>query len=251
MVIGDTGAIQGQPGFARGAVPRLDPSFNDFQMQNRLPTGAGLVNDRICKATQTIGNYTDKMPALRAHAGDYIAIQYQENGHVTLPQLSPQKHDSGLIYIYGTASPSNDDMFLSIHQAWNKDGTGGDRRGRLLAVRNFDDGQCYQINTGPISQFRQQNFPKVAEVPQGADLWCQNDIRLPGELSGSYSLYWVWDWPSQPSDTLPIGQPEIYTSCVDVEIIPGPQGNGVDYQTQVDLNVAAIAAQLREIDAEI
>lgn len=37
----------------------------------------------------------------------------------------------------------DDDTLASVHKAWNKAGIGGDKRRRLLAVRLFNDGQCY------------------------------------------------------------------------------------------------------------
>ena len=144
MVFDIHGTMVGAPGYPRGAISRLDPNFNDFQMQHLLApssSGASVPHERICKATQTIGNYTNALPPLLAWPGAVIALQYQENGHVTLPSLTPQKNSSGTVYIYGTSSPSNEDSLTSIHGVWNTVGTGGDRRGRLLASRNFDDGQ--------------------------------------------------------------------------------------------------------------
>jgi hypothetical protein len=50
-----------------------------------------------------------------------------------------------------------------------------------FSSQNFDDGQCYQINSGSISQQRQQQFPHTANDLMGADLWCQHDIKLPAD----------------------------------------------------------------------
>ncbi|EHK26803.1 uncharacterized protein TRIVIDRAFT_140997 [Trichoderma virens Gv29-8] len=163
MVIDTSGKMTGQPGYIRGTVTRLDPLFNDFQMQHLLPaTNENEVSesDRMCKNSQTFGNYSTTLPALWAKPGSYIALQHQENGHVTLPENSPQKESSGMIYIYGTSNPSEDDTLRSIHRVWDCNGRGGDGRGRLLAVRPFDDGQCYQINNGNISRSRQAAYPK-------------------------------------------------------------------------------------------
>ncbi|KAK8924447.1 hypothetical protein VCV18_004869 [Metarhizium anisopliae] len=246
MVIGTNGTMIGNPGYIRGAVSRLDPNFNDFKMQHLLPTiPEGLLTDKLCKNTQRNRTYTTDLPALQAAPGAFIALQYQENGHVTLPGLTPQKKNSGTVYVYGTLYPRDDELLSSIHNVWNTDGTGGDGRGRLLAVRNFDDGQCYQINTGPLSMQRQAKFHKTAMNPQGADLWCQNDIRLPVSIPFSwYTLYWVWDWPSSPSDHLPGGESEIYTSCMDIEIQPRVQLDEMNFVDGQDLNMAGIKEQL-------
>lgn len=244
------GTLMGRPGYIRGAVSRLDSSFNDFAMQHQLPPVARYdgpmieMPDHICKETQVFGNYSQDLPALRASPGDFIALQYQENGHVTLPEITPQKNTSGRVYIYGTSTPSSEDTLLSIHKVWNEDGTGGNGRGRLLAVRPFDDGRCYQINGGIISTERRTKYPKAAMAPQGADLWCQNDIRLPVDISGYFTLYWVWDWPTLPSIEIPAGIPEVYTSCMDIEIAPTIQQGQVKYVGGQDLNFAGIETQL-------
>ncbi|KAF4467542.1 hypothetical protein FALBO_5581 [Fusarium albosuccineum] len=92
----------------------------------------------------------------------------------------------------------------------------------FLATRPFKDGQCYPINDGKISTSRQSEFSKSPADPQGADLWCQSDIRLPRDVSILYTLYWVWEWPFKPSDTQ---QPaDIHTSCIDIYIVPQEVG---------------------------
>lgn len=247
MVFDMTGKMVGEPGYTRGSVSRLDPDFNDFQMQYLLQ--ATLENeisdtDKMCKNTQSSWNYSATFPPLRAKPGAHIALQYQENGHVTLPDLTPQKKGSGSIYIYGTTDPSDDDTIHSIHRVWDYRGGGGDGRGRLLAVRPFDDGQCYQINTGPISRERQMQYSKPAVDPQGADLWCQNDFQLPMDIASRYTIYWVWDWPTEPSTATPFGKDEIYTSCIDIDIIPQPEQRPLVYQGEHDLNLAGIESQL-------
>lgn len=250
MVFDNHGTMVGQPGYIRGAVSRLDPSFDDYQMQHLLPPSgrsAILPGDKICKASQTIGNYTSELPELQAWPGARIALQYQENGHVTLPELSPQKQNSGTIYIYGTSDPSNVDTLASIHNVWNEAGTGGDKRGRLLAVRPFDDAQCYQINSGTSSQHRQHRFSKVAINPQGADLWCQNDIQLPSDVRQRLTLYWVWDWPTAPGPSAPEGKPELYTSCMDVKIGPKQHTGALNFADGQDLNRAGIKGQLETL----
>jgi hypothetical protein len=84
---------------------------------------------------------------LEAAPGDYIAIMHLENGHTTLPHNQPNKpRNRGTIYFYGTTQPKEQEKLFDVHLLWNKQGTGGDKRGKLLATRNYDDGQCYQPN---------------------------------------------------------------------------------------------------------
>lgn len=235
------GTMVGPPGYIRSAASREEPGFTDFWMQHKIPpngrkSGEIFASDRLCKPEQVKGKYSSKLPPLQAYAGDYIAIQYEENGHVT--RLADHKPNSGYVYIYGTSDPRETDTLLSIHKQWNEHGTGGDRRGRLLAVRPFDDGRCYEINAESTSQYRQSAFLKAPLEPQNDRLWCQNDLKLPEDIVGDYSLYWVWDWPSR------LGDQEIYTSCMDIRVSP-KRGNGkLEVIKHQDLNFAAIEEQL-------
>lgn len=174
------GMMVGDPGYIRGARSRLDPGFTDSQLMYMLPPNGRaaaqgiLPTDYICKDTQRVlaGIVNQSFPLLQARPGELIALQYQENGHVMLPDNSPQKAGSGAVSIYGTMSPSQDDRFLLIHGVWNTTGTGGDGRGVLLARRPFDNGRCHQINNGSISMVRQELYYKTFIDPQGAVLWC-------------------------------------------------------------------------------
>lgn len=143
---------------------------------------------------------------------------------------------------------------MDVHKVWNKEGTGGDKRGVLLATRNFDDGRCYQVNGDSISKQRQSEFPHTADQLMGVNLWCQSDIALPSNApSGKpYTLYWVWDWPTLPGvdPNLPKGKQEIYTTCIDVDVVAnaGAQSHVVaSYVQDQSLNNAAIPAQLADI----
>ncbi|KAI1489440.1 hypothetical protein F5X96DRAFT_683965 [Biscogniauxia mediterranea] len=247
------GTMIGDVGYMRGAMSRLDASFSDLGQQYLLPPPGReaslgvLPSDRICRDTQqTVGQFDARYPPLKARPGDFIALQYQENGHVTLVENTPHKPRNSTVFIYGTSSPSKDDRLLSIHRVWNASGTGGDKRGVLLAARSFDDGKCYQINDGPVSLARQKTYPKVPKVPQGADLWCQNDLRLPLNIRDDYyyTLYWVWEWPTIPTNTVPRGRMEVYTSCMDVQILPGVQNGTVSFEKSQDLNFAGIEQQM-------
>ncbi|ORY70391.1 uncharacterized protein BCR38DRAFT_503841 [Pseudomassariella vexata] len=202
----------GDVGFMRGAVSRLDPAFSDLKQQYLLPppgrnASLGILpSDPICRDTQQA-----------AWPGDFIALQYQENGHVTLWENKPRNF---AVWIYGTSSPSEYDRLLSIHRVWDRSRTGGDKKGVLLATRSFDDGRCYQINHEPISSARQKTYFKALMNPQGADLWYQNDLRLSTSIHDNYTL------------------------CMDVQILSGVQNGTVVFEEGPDLNFAGIEEQM-------
>ena len=191
-----------------------------------------LPTDMMCRSSQQNLVQTDGSPRLKAPAGSFVALRYQENGHVTLPENQPGKAPNrGTVYIYGTTQPKPDDTLLSIHKVWNSDGSGGDKRGVLLASQPYDDGQCYQVNGGKISTTRQAEFKHTASQLMGEDLWCQNDVKIPSDApSGKpYTLYWVWDWPTAPGADpgLPKGKEETYTTCMDVDVTAANQQKSV------------------------
>lgn len=253
MVIAPNGSFTGNPGYARNNTMRTVPGFSDLLMVHILPgqgqpsieerqapspsvsapapgtstafsdTMSILPTDPMCKKTQQEQIQSNGSPRLQAAPGDNIALRYQENGHVTLPQNQPGKQENrGTVYIYATTQPKPDELFLDVFKQWNAAGTGGDKRGVLLATQPFDDGQCYQVNDGNISTARQSQYPHEPTQLMGANLWCQNDIRLPANLpSGKpITLYWVWDWPTMPGvdPNLPSGKAEIYTTCMEIDI---------------------------------
>ncbi|PYH49100.1 uncharacterized protein BP01DRAFT_353425 [Aspergillus saccharolyticus JOP 1030-1] len=264
-VIAPNGTFVGAPGYPRGNVQRTVAGFSDVEMTYLIPPDGRanqsqiLPTDKMCKDTQELYNQTEGNPRLQASPGAAIALRFQENGHVTLPQTQPGKPPNrGTVYVYGTTEPKADEKFLDIHRVWNRDGTGGDRRGVLLSEQNFDDGRCYQINSGNISEHRQVEFPHVADQTMGADLWCQQDIALPANApSGKpYTLYWVWDWPTAPHVTaaLPNGKQEIYTTCIDVDVVENAdlthtyvKAGAAGYVEDQSLDRAAIPSQFAEI----
>lgn len=274
-VIDPNGTFTGAPGFVRGNVLR-GPGFSDPLMVNLLPpdgrpvtegTRGILKTDPMCKDSQKKQIQTDGSPRLQAAPGDLVALRYQENGHVTLPDNQIGKPaNRGTVYIYGTNQPAETDTFLGIFKQWNKDGTGGDKRGKLLVAQDFDDGQCYQINGGSISVARQAQFPHLAAQPMGADLWCQNNIKLPSDAPTDkpYTLYWVWSWPTKAGvdPGLPNGKEEIYTSCMDIDMDGKPSNNGAKAATYANqknenntpradntvLNNAAIPKYLKQLN---
>lgn len=239
-------------------VLRTSPGFGDPAMTNLIPPNGRpsgneiLPTDMMCKSTQHTMDQTDGSPRLKAAAGSFVALRYQENGHVSLPENQPGKPaNRGTVYVYGTTQPNPNDALLSIHKVWNSDGSGGDKRGVLLATQPFDDGQCYQVNGGKISGSRQAEFKHTASQLMGADLWCQNDIRLPSDAPAGkpYTLYWVWDWPTAPGAEpgLPKGKAEVYTTCMDVDVTAANQQKNVaKYMDGQPIQNAGIKSYLNE-----
>lgn len=258
--IAPNGTFVGTPGYARGNVLRSTHGFTDSLMVNLLPPdgGANVIQDSdlMCKSTQTSATQSDGSPRLQGAPGGAVALRYQENGHVTLPQNQPGKPaNRGTVFVYGTTQPQSTDTFNAIHKVWNADGTGGDKRGKLISTQNFDDGQCYQVNSGTISQQRQKEFPHPASDLEGGDIWCQQDVAIPSDApSGQpYTMYWVWDWPTAAGvdPGLPDGKIEIYTTCIDIDVSSGAGGNEEQsssgfVQGQNPAN-AAIASELANI----
>lgn len=227
-------------------------------MTYRLPSnGVNLTKaDKICMDTQTSpDDQKPDLPRLQVQQGSAIALRYQENGHVTEPQNQEGKPPNrGTVYVYGTTEPSEDDRIIDIHKVWNKDGTGGDKRGKLLATRPYDDGRCYQVNGGSISKNRQAKFKHTADQLMGTNLWCQTDIKLPEDAEGGkqYTLYWVWDWPTLPGkdESLPNGKPELYTTCMDVDVTGKADTNTkaqAKYDDAQSLNDASIPGQFAQL----
>ena len=218
-----------------------------------------LPTDPMCKVAQQNQEQASGSPRLQASAGSLVALRYQENGHVTIPDAPPGKpKNSGVVYVYGTTQPSPSDTFLAIHNVWNTAGTGGDKRGKLIATQNFDDGQCYQVNDKPVSKQRQTEFQHTPDTIMAADLWCQNDIMIPSDAPAGkpYTLYWVWDWSTVPGGEpgLPNGKAEIYTTCMDIDITAGGTGTGTNKKVAVDkflqdqsLNSAAVASYMTNL----
>ncbi|PKS08243.1 hypothetical protein jhhlp_005185 [Lomentospora prolificans] len=237
--IAANGTFTGEPGYPRGMVDRTDPAFNDNLFVHLLPPNGRAegpvitTDDNISK--HPAGTYTDQFPMLEAAPGELVALRYQENGHVSLPETQANKPlNRGTVFIYGTTVPADDDKLLSIHRVWNAEGTGGDGRGRLIATRNYDDGQCHQENNGEIATSRMAEFPKAADPLQGTGLWCQVDVRIPDDIEAgsTYTLYWVWDWPTLKPEAVEdsvsgiyetqgdtVATPEVYTSVVDVSVV--------------------------------
>ncbi|KAL9635856.1 MAG: hypothetical protein Q9164_003206 [Protoblastenia rupestris] len=238
-LIDSQGVFTGTPGYARSFTPRDAPGFTDKSLVHLLPPSDPLLardvsteglkpTDAMCRKNQQAQTQTDGYPRLSAAPGSMIALRFQENGHVTLPETQKGKpKNRGNVYIYGTSQPKPTENFLDVFKQWNEAGTGGDKRGRLLATQPYDDGQCYQVNSGTISTTRQKEHPHPSDKLTGMDVWCQNDIKLPSDIPTDkpYTLYWVWDWPTEAGADpgIPKGKAEIYTTCMDIDIKAGGQ----------------------------
>ena len=247
-IIASNGTFVGTPGYPRGFIQRTEPDFADANLINLIPpngrsTGNAILStDLMCRESQFVGNQTQNYPALTAAPGDQIAMTYQENGHVTLLQNSPAKPvGSGTIYIYGTKQPANTDTYLGIHRVWDTAGTGGDKRGKLLATRPFDNGQCFQNNTSPLAESRRKQFN-----PLGNDLKCQSDVQIPSEAgtAGMYTLYWVWEWPTLDTKTGAVITNESYTTCMDIDMTAGQFPSAGNFDTKQVVDYAAIEEQI-------
>ena len=240
QVIGPNGSYIGDRGFSRGYIARTDPTFDgSFNSLWLLPPSDAVMpdgavrlrinsSDTVCRPSQQTANYTNsEYPMLKAAPGDYVAMKYLENGHVTLPWTLPGKPpQGGTVYVFGTTQPNPGDKLADVMK-WTTEGTGGNGRGRLLAQQNFDDGRCHQLNDCTNSVERQGAYPNSTPGQAGSvnELWCETDVKLPDDLkSGTYTTYWVWQWPTAPGKdcSLPTGKDEWYTTCADHQIIaPG------------------------------
>lgn len=232
--INDKGEYVGEYGYPRGMVSKTDPGFNGFSMNIELPAYQGRIfideNTPLCHPSQTKqAQSQDKYPRLKVMPGGFLAMRYQENGHVTKPNNQVGKPEKGgTIFVYGTTTPKEDEKLVDV-LLWSQDGQGGDKRGTLLTINDFDDGRCYEMNETPISQGRRKSVPNFAMgqvqegVPGNYPLMCETNVQLPktADLGKPYTLYWVWQWNTAPGGVdpgLPTGKDEYYTTCIDVDV---------------------------------
>nr|POE99402.1 hypothetical protein CFP56_52794 [Quercus suber] len=227
QVIGSNGSYVGDRGYSRGYVARTDPTFTGFSVNYLVPQVGVRINssDSLCHPDQRSSNYTNPAyPKLKAAPGDYVAMKYLENGHVTLPENQAGKPENrGTVYVYGTYQPADDEKLIDVLQ-WTEDGSGGNGKGFMMTAQNFDDGRCHQINCGNISTYRQTHFPshQIGQPTSTMEQWCETDLEIPNTVTtGTLTVYWVWQWPTSPNAdcTYPDGKDEYYTSCSDMEIV--------------------------------
>ncbi|KAI1801200.1 hypothetical protein F4811DRAFT_564194 [Daldinia bambusicola] len=235
--IDSTGAFTGPAGYPYAYMNRSALGFTDDKVQNKILDTKS--NPPVCKPK---ANAYDNLDRLTAAPGDYVALLYQENGHVTQPNLTPRPYRDGLVSVYGTLHHEDSDGINDVLGAWTADGKGGNGKGKLLGTHFYDDGQCYQ-NAGhnfaiPIyaSRYKEHGLE---------ELYCQTDFQLPEDLphEGTYTVMWVWDWPLITSDTTNVT--EIYTSCAEIQLQPPKSGKSqVKFAENHPIDKAAIKSQL-------
>ncbi|KAI1761780.1 hypothetical protein GGR53DRAFT_533232 [Hypoxylon sp. FL1150] len=233
-----TGQFTGEVGYPMHFVNRTPPNvFNDHLAQNQILDTKS--NPAVCKSIS--GAYADGVSRLTASPGDYVALIYQENGHVTQPWITERPYRDGLVTVYGTMEHEDDDGINDVLNAWTADGKGGNGKGKLLATHYYDDGQCYQNGAGYIFEERSKKYGL-------AELYCQSDFQLPSDLpeSGTYTVMWVWDWPLITSNTT--NTTEIYTSCIEITLEPKSSNSSsvqaMKFATDIPVASAGISSQL-------
>ncbi|KAI1501162.1 hypothetical protein F5X99DRAFT_210154 [Biscogniauxia marginata] len=236
--IDSTGAFTGDAGYPIGYLPRGGGVGDDAHQNKILDTKS---NPPICKPGTT-SDY-QKYPRLTAAPGDFAAMQYQENGHVTQPELTQRPYRGGNVYVYGTLEHQDSDGINDVLNAWTADGTGGNGKGQLLASHYFDDGQCYQqVANNPINSERTSKYG----LPE---LWCQSDFQLPEDLpaEGTYTVMWVWDWPLVVTDTQNVT--EIYTSCAEIQLGKAKEDTSqkIKFASNNKVQSAGISSQLAQL----
>ncbi|KAI0015621.1 hypothetical protein F4780DRAFT_66244 [Xylariomycetidae sp. FL0641] len=207
--INSKGALSGTAGYPIGYIPHGEGG-DDAHLNKILDTST---NPPVCKPVSD-SNY-DQYPRLKAAPGDHVAMLYQENGHVTQPELTPRPYRGGNVYVYGTLQHKDSDGINDVLNAWTADGTGGNGKGKLIATHYFDDGECYQAGAPAGNQIYAQRHAKTGQAAQ----WCQTDFQIPEDLKesdGKYTVMWVWDWPLITSETQNVT--EIYTSCAEIDL---------------------------------
>ncbi|KAF2748533.1 hypothetical protein M011DRAFT_400531 [Sporormia fimetaria CBS 119925] len=234
--VDDQGNYVGEYGYPRAFVSKTDPGYNGESMNWQLPQndaeGAPFINadTPLChpeqrKAAQSSENY----PRLQATPGDFIAMRYMENGHITdAAQLKGKPEKGGPIYVFATTEPKEDEKLADVLR-WTTDGQGGDKRGVLLTVNDFDDGRCYELKPGnPESEKRKAAHPNYAagqpaNGPGTYPLFCETNVGIPKDVATGkpYTLYWVWQWNTVggADPILPKGKDEYYTTCIDVDVV--------------------------------
>jgi hypothetical protein len=148
--------------------------------------------------------YTSQFPRLVAKAGDSLTAQYLENGHVTQDKLPPDnKPHPGNYSWFWTGKPFTgsltDGSQLTTFDELSKSTL-------LSGPSNFDDGKCAESTNNDLG--------RDGPIP------CESTFTIPaGTPPGIYSLYWVWDFTKLTA--VDPTYSEIYTSCMDVEVVAG------------------------------
>ncbi|KAF2198417.1 hypothetical protein GQ43DRAFT_163142 [Delitschia confertaspora ATCC 74209] len=231
--INEKGEYVGEYGYPRGFADKSKPGFTDSDVYLLPPADISppFINSShlLCHPSQRTANQTQDYPRLKVQPGQFMALRYAENGHVSQPdQTLGRPEHGGSVFVFGTAQPIQDEKIADVLQ-WTKDGRGGDKRGVLLAVNNFDDGRCYELKgDNKIALDRQAKHPnfaqgQVSNGPGNYPLMCETNVAVPKDASSGkpYTLYWVWQWGQAPNmdKNFPAGRDEYYTTCLDVDVV--------------------------------
>jgi hypothetical protein len=236
------GQYVGNFGYPRGFKAKTDPGYNgDVDMIWLLPEATEKTTPFISQDTVLCGPKQRKpeqskpeYPRLQTAPGQFIAMRYTENGHVTIIGAAddsntnnPKPKKGGTVFIYGTTEPKEDEKLATVLR-WTKDGKGGNKAGVLLATNNFDDDRCYETNETPMSKTRQKESPnfvmgQVSDGPGNTFLSCESNVALPKDAAPGkpYTFYWVWQWNTDvgKDPLLPTGKDQYYTTCMDVDVV--------------------------------
>jgi len=149
-------------------------------------------------------NYTTQFPRLQAKAGDQLVANYTENGHVTQDKLPPDnKPHPGNYSWFWTGKPFTGSTTDGSQLLLFDDLNAGNR---LSGPSNFDDGRCAENDDNTLGRTGPTN--------------CQSHFTIPaGTAPGIYALYWVWDFTKLTA--VDPSYLELYTSCMDVEVVAG------------------------------
>ena len=248
----ENGKYVGDYGYPRGFFDKHgEPNANESEIVYQIPENPKEFvdnNDYACHPFQRTQNQTQQFPRLKVSSGGYVAMKYLENGHVTQPWVNQGKPDnSGTAFVYGTTQPKNDEKLVDVLQ-WTADGSGGDKRGRLLTAQNFDDGRCHQVN--PNSCIASMRMGKDSDDKM--EQWCETDLQIPTNYTAgtTLSIYWIWQWSTSVS--FENGKDQFYSTCSDFDIVAGPIKDTKPVHTiaQQDPQTNAVAGwQSRTADA--
>ncbi|KAF2875910.1 hypothetical protein BDV95DRAFT_484493 [Massariosphaeria phaeospora] len=234
--VNEQGQYVGEFGYPRGFKSKHDADYDGVKSMNfQLPqndAGGPFIDEKtpLCHPNQRSAKQSeDKYPRLQATPGGFFAMRYSENGHVTKPDNQKGKPEKGgTVFVYGTTQPKEDEKLVEVLR-WTKDGQGGDKRGLLLNMNDFDDGRCYEMNEQAESTDRQKATPNFAmgqastDGPGNYPLFCETNAAVPKDATTGkpYTLYWVWQWNTVPGQDpgLPKGKDEYYSTCIDVDVV--------------------------------
>ncbi|KAG8163759.1 hypothetical protein KVR01_007056 [Diaporthe batatas] len=226
-LIGPNGAFTGEPGFPRGFISRQDPAYSDDALTYRITAKEAATP--LCHPAQQLDNgYSNpEFPRLKASAGSFVALTYQENGHVSAPQVPEGRpYRSGNVYVYASTS-LRDEEFEAVHGNWTADGEL--KSGRLLGTHFYDDDSCYQ------------NQGSAGTPINSVD--CQTDIQLPEDIdSDRIALYWIWSWPLWPNTEKEAA--EFYVACAEIDISGVSSPSEVSVDSSIPINQRAVQTQL-------